>query len=139
DFISSARYFAQQLPVTDIPPKGLGYADFIENGDAAVEIEDWGSAALSYRYALATNDNDPAVWYKLALTSLALADAALEVNNSSEAYDNGYTATSAALLGLLQSETLGDRATGLGALAHALETRQMWRESIATYRASLAM
>src|SRR5690606_1523563 len=99
----------------------------------------WGSAALSYRYALATNDNDPAVWYKLALTSLALADAALEVNNSSEAYDNGYTATSAALLGLLQSETLADRATSLGALAHALETRQMWRESIATYRASLAM
>ena len=78
DFIYSARYFAQQLPVTDPPPKGLTYEDFIANGDDAVDIEDWGSAALSYRYALATNDNDPAIWYKLALTSLAMADAAIE-------------------------------------------------------------
>ena len=122
DLIYSARYFAQQLPITDLPPKGLAYADFIDNGDAALEIEDWASAALSYRYALATNDNDPAIWYKLALTSLAAADYALENNNSSEAYENGYTATSAALMGLIQSESLKDRATGLGALAHSLET-----------------
>jgi uncharacterized protein YfaS (alpha-2-macroglobulin family) len=139
DFIYSARYFAQQLPVTNPPPKGLTYPDFIANGDAAVANEDWAGAALSYRYALATNDNDPAIWYKLALTSLAAADAALANNNSSEAYDNGYTASSAAVMGLLQSESVKDRATGLGALAHSLETRQMWRESIASYRASLAL
>ncbi|MEO7222611.1 MAG: alpha-2-macroglobulin, partial [Devosia sp.] len=71
--------------------------------------------------------------------SLAAADYALENNNSSEAYDNGYTATNAAVMGLIQSESLKDRATGLGALAHSLETRQMWRESIAAYRASIAL
>ncbi len=139
DLIGSARYFAQQLPTTDTPPKGLEYPDFIANGDAAVDIEDWGSAALSYRYALATNDNDPAIWYKLALTALAGADAASENGNSSEAYDYGVVAVNAALNGFLQSDSVKDRATGLGALAHGLERREMWRESIASYRASLAL
>ncbi len=139
DFVWSARYFAEQLPVTDPPPKGLAYADFIANGDSAFGNEDWAGAALSYRYALATNDNDPAIWYKLAAATLAQADYALETGNSSEAYDNGYIASSAAINGLLQSESVGDRATGLGALAHALEARSMWREAIATYRASIAL
>ncbi|HZY67330.1 MAG TPA: MG2 domain-containing protein, partial [Devosia sp.] len=115
------------------------YPDFIANGDEAMDNQDWAGAALSYRYALAINDNDPALWFKLATTSLASADLALSNNNSSEAYDNGATASSAAIMGLLQSESVEDRATGLGALAHALETRSMWRESIATYRASLAL
>ncbi|MBN9345669.1 MAG: alpha-2-macroglobulin family protein [Devosia sp.] len=139
DFIYNARYFAQQLPITSPPPKGLSYPDFIANGDAAFGNEDWAGAALSYSYGLATNDNDPALWYKLADATLAQADFALENGNSSEAYDNGYTASSAAINGLLQSESVQDRATGLGALAHALESRSMWRESIATYRASIAL
>ena len=80
-----------------------------------------------------------ALWYKLAATTLKQADFALENGNSSEAYDNGYTASSAAINGLLLSESVQDRATGLGALAHALESRSMWREAIATYRASIAL
>ncbi len=139
NLIWSARYFATQLPLTDTPPAGLAYTDFIANGDEAVAIEDWASAALSFRYALATNANDPALWFKLATTALARADAASQAGNSSEAYDEGSTATYAALMGFLQSESIEDRAQGLGALAQGLERRDMWREAIASYRASLGL
>jgi len=139
DLVYYARDFASRLPTTDTPPPGLGYADFIANGDAAMEAQDWAGAALSYRYALATNDNDPKLWFKLATTSLGKAEVASENGNSSEAYDNGTTATYASINGLMLSESIEDRATGLGALAHGLEKREMWRESIASYRASLAL
>ncbi len=121
------------------PPPGLTYPDFIANGDAAFAAQDWAGAALSYRYALAVNDNDPALWLKLATTSLAKADASAEAGNSSEAYDNGSTGTYAALMAFLQTEDLNERAASLGALAHGLERREMWREAIATYRASIAL
>ncbi len=139
DMIYYAKYFASQLPVTDSPPPGLTYPDFISNGDAAADAQDWAGAALSYRYALAVNDNDPDLWFKLAMVSLAKADAAAEARNSSESYEYGTTATYAALMGLLQSESVEQRATGLGALAHGLERREMWREAIASYRASIAL
>ncbi|RYE08850.1 MAG: alpha-2-macroglobulin [Hyphomicrobiales bacterium] len=139
DLISSARYFAQQITTNDQPPKDLTYGDVIIAGDEALARDDFASAAVSYRYALALNQNDPAIWYKLATTAIARAESAALSGNSSEAYDNGAAATYSALLGFLASEELADRANGLGALAHGLEYRQMWRESIATYRASLAL
>ncbi len=139
DLMYSAQYFAQQITANDQPPKDLTYTDVITAGDEALARDDFASAAVSYRYALALNQNDPAVWYKLATTSLARADSASAAGNSSEAYDNGAEATYSALLGFLVSEDLADRANGLGALAHGLEYRQMWRESIASYRASLAL
>jgi uncharacterized protein YfaS (alpha-2-macroglobulin family) len=139
DLLYYARDFATRLPTTDAPPPGIAYADFIANGDAAVDAQDWAGAALSYRYALATNSNDPALWYKLTLAALAKADASADAGNSSEAYDYGSTATYSALNGLLRSESVEQRATGLGTLAHGLERREMWREAIASYRASLAL
>ncbi len=139
DLIWSARYFAAQLPTTDTPPTGLTYADFVANGDEALAVADWAGAALSYRYALAVNGNDPAVWYKLATAALGRADASAQAGNSSEAYDSGSTATYAALMGFLQTDAVDERAAGLGLLAHGLERRDMWREAIASYRASLRL
>ncbi len=139
DLIWSARYFASRLATTDVPPAGLAYADFIANGDQAMAIEDWASAALSYRYALGINGNDPVVWINLSVATLARADASAKVGNASEAYDEGSNATYAALMGFLQAESVDERARGLSALAHGLERRNMWREAIASYRASLRL
>lgn len=139
DLIYSARYFAQQIASNNQPPKDLTYADVVTAGDQALAADDFAGAAVSYRYALALNQNDPKIWYKLATTALATAESASLSDNSSEAYDNGADATYSALMGFLLSEDLAERANGLGALANGLEYRQMWRESIASYRASLAL
>ncbi|MEP7240457.1 MAG: MG2 domain-containing protein [Devosia sp.] len=139
DLIYSANNFAQGLATTDAPPKGLSYADLIAAGDQNVSDENPAAAVVSYRQALAINRNDPAVWLKLARVVLAQADAAVTAENSSDAYDLASTASYAALAGFLQSEAVADRAGLLGALARALEIRQMYRESIATYRASVAL
>jgi len=137
DLIWSARYLAQQIPINNVPPPDVAYTDFIANGDTSVEQQDWAGAELSYRYALAKNDNDPAVWLKLATVSLAQAEIARE--NGSYAYDFGSNAVYAGLLAMLQTEQRSERAEALGAIAHGLEFRDMWRESIASYRASLAL
>jgi|GEM_PF-27543 len=141
DLISSAQSFASGLPTSDTPPPGLAYSDLLKAGDDAAAQSDPASAMVAYRHALAINDNDPAVWLKLAGQALITADAAVAAQNSSDTYDASATASYAALEAFLQTpdaDTAG-RATGLGALAHALEGRQMWRESIQTYRASLAL
>src|SRR5690606_21537388 len=60
-------------------------------------------------------------------------------NNSSQSYDFGATASYSALNAFLRSETRDERASALAALGRALGLRQMWRETIATYRASVAL
>ena len=99
------------------------------------------AAALSYRQALAINKNDPAVWLKLANVMLTQADASYTAQNSSDMYDQGATASYAALMAFIQTQDSdkAGRAGAMGALAHALERREMFRESILTYRASLAL
>jgi uncharacterized protein YfaS (alpha-2-macroglobulin family) len=141
DLVSSAKYFASQLPTTNPPPKDLAYADLVKAGDVGVEQENPAGAAISYRQALALNKNDPAVWLKLANVTLTQADAAYDAQNSSDSYDLGATASYAALMALIQTPD-GDkagRAAAMGALAHALERREMWREAIQTYRTSIAL
>ena len=64
--IEGAKSFAQQLPQTDPPPPNLSYADLVASGDEAVAQANPASAVISYRYALAINHNDPALWMKLA-------------------------------------------------------------------------
>jgi alpha-2-macroglobulin len=132
DIISSADDFAGKLPTTDIPPKDLTYADLVKAGDDSVAQENNQGAAVSYRQALALNKNDPAVWLKLANVMLATADAMYTAQNSSDMYEAGATASYAALEGFLQATSQTQRAQLLGALAHALERREMWRESIQT-------
>ena len=141
DLISSAKYFAQNLPTSDAPPKDLTYPDLVKAGDDAVAQENAAGAAVSYRQALALNDNDPDVWLKLANVMLMQADASYTAQNSSDTYDQGSTASYAAMMGFIQTETsnIAGRANLMGALAHALERREMWREAILTYRASLAL
>jgi len=137
DLIYYARSFATDLPRTDPPPPGIAYADLVAAGDGSMAQSNPAAAMVSYRQALAIVDNDPALWLKLATATLARADAELQAGNN--AYELGSTATYAALNAFLQSEEAGERATALSALAHGLERREMWRESIATYRQSLAL
>mgnify|MGYP001041107820 CR=1 FL=1 len=141
DLLSSARYFASQLPATNPPPKDLAYADLVKAGDVGTEQQNPAGAAVSYRQALALNKNDPAVWLKLANATLAQADAAYDAQNSSDTYDLGSTASYAALMAFIQTPDAdkAGRAAAMGALAHALERREMWREAIQTYRSSLAL
>ncbi|HHY49003.1 MAG TPA: alpha-2-macroglobulin [Alphaproteobacteria bacterium] len=138
DLISGARYFAQSLPQTDPPPPDVPYAELVAAGEEALAQSNPIGAMVSFRQALAINDNDPAVWLNLAEAALTRAEFEARQNGSSS-YDLGVTATYAALNAFLQSETVGERASAMAALARALEHRQMWRESIATYRASLAL
>ena len=139
DLISGAQYFASQLPTSDAPPKGLTYDDLVTAGDDAAAQGNAVAAMVSYRQALAIVDNDPALWLKLADAALQRADAEAEQNRSSDAYQYGTTASYAALNAFLQAEELGERAAALGALGHALERREMWRQAIASYRMSLAL
>jgi uncharacterized protein YfaS (alpha-2-macroglobulin family) len=137
DLVYGAQYFASQLPVTDPPPPGIGYPDLVAAGDEAVAASNPQAAIVSYRQALAVNDNDPALWLKFAAVVTERADAEAARNNSS--YELAVTASYAALNAFLLSEEVADRATALAALAQALERREMWRESIATYRTTVAL
>lgn len=137
DLIYYARSFASDLPRTDPPPPGIAYADLVAAGDDAMAKSNPAGAMVSYRQALAIVDNDPAVWLKLAEATLQRADAEREAGNN--AYELGSTAAYAALDAFLQSEDAPERAAALAALAHGLELREMWRESIATYRQSVAL
>ena len=139
DLIDSAKSFADSLPTTDAPPKTLTYSDLVTAGDDAAAQPNPAGAAASYRQALAINHNDPALWLKLANQMLAQSDDQFTQNNSSDQYDLAATASFAAIEGFLISEDQAQRASLLGALGHALERREMWRESIATYRASVAL
>ena len=137
--IDSAKYFASQLPSTDAPPADISYADLVASGDEAADQGNPAAAMVSYRQALAINQNDPALWLKLAEATLIQADAEFDRQNTSSSYDLGATATYAALEAYLKSESVKDRAATMGALAHGLERRSMWREAIVTYRASIAL
>jgi uncharacterized protein YfaS (alpha-2-macroglobulin family) len=137
--IDAAKYFAGQLPVTDPPPPGLSYLDLVDSGDEALDQANPASAMISYRYALAINDNETAVWLKLAQAAVTRATEEVERNGRGSGYDLGTTASYAALMGFLQSEGRADRARAMGLLAQAMEFRDMWRESIATYRTSIAL
>ena len=141
DLVNSAKYFGSNLPNTDAPPKDLTYPDLVKAGDEAVAQENPAGAAVSYRQALALNKNDPAVWLKFANVMLTQADALFTAQNQSDMYDTGATASYAALNAFIQTldADKAGRASALAALAHALERREMWRESILTYRTSLAL
>ncbi len=136
DLIDSAKSFADGLPTSDAPPKDATYADLVKAGDDAANAQ---GAATSYRQALAINPNDPGLWLKLANAMLAQADDALAQNNESDQTDAAEPASYAALEGFLEAQDTTLRASLLGALGHALERREMWRESIVTYRASVAL
>ncbi|MEO8756610.1 MAG: alpha-2-macroglobulin family protein [Devosia sp.] len=141
DLIDSAKYFGGNLPNTDAPPKDLTYPDLVQAGDEAVAQENAAGAAVSYRQALALNKNDPAVWLKFANVMLTQADALYTAQNQSDMYDTGATASYAALNAFIQTPDADrtGRAAALAALAHALERREMWRESVLSYRTSLAL
>ncbi|HTM79447.1 MAG TPA: alpha-2-macroglobulin family protein, partial [Devosia sp.] len=135
--IAAARSFANGLPQSDPAPPKTSYADLVSAADEAVASANPAAALLAYRQALGINDNDPAVWMKLADTALTQADA---VRGQAEGDNSSYLGPmglSAALNAFLQSQAVEERAPALAAIAHGLEYREMWREAIATYRATL--
>lgn len=138
DLVDAARYFAQGLPTSDTPPPNATYAELVTSADDAARDKNPDLAMLYYRQALAIVDNDPAVWLALARVALDRADQVAGSSNDNS-YDLGLTATSSAMNAFLQSESVREQADALAALAQALERRESWRESIATYRASLEL
>lgn len=137
DLVDSARYFAGSLPQTDPPPPDVTYVDLVAAGDAAAEQSNPAAAMVSYRQALAINANDPALWLKLAAQGEARA--AVEAAAGNGVYELAVNGSYAAVNALLLSEMITERAAALAALAQALERREMWREAIATYRASIGL
>ena len=138
DLLSGARSFADNLSATDPAPEKAVYADLVAAGDDAAANDNAAGAMVSYRQALGITGNDPALWLKLADVALVSADRAQEQGDGT-LYDLAMTASYAALNGFLRSEAVPQRAEALGDLAHSLELREMWREAIATYRASVAL
>ncbi|WP_375451874.1 alpha-2-macroglobulin family protein [uncultured Devosia sp.] len=139
DVIASAQSFATALPQSDPAPPKTTYADLVAAGDDAAAEANPAAALLSYRQALGVNDNDPALWLKLATIALDQADAVKGKAEGDNSYDLGGLGLSAALNAFLQSQTVEERAPALAAVAHGLEYREMWREAIATYRAAVAL
>src|SRR5688572_1296678 len=74
DLAYYARSFANDLRNTDPPPEGAVYAELVKAGDAAVEDKNPAAAILAYRQALAINNNDPAVWLKLATLAVVRSE-----------------------------------------------------------------
>ncbi len=139
DLIDAARRFAAELEQTDPPPPNASYADLVAEGRAAAAEANPAAAMLNLRQALAINGNDPAVWLELAELALTQADAVAGQSEGDNSYDLGVVGTSAALNGFLASEGEAERAYGLSLLGRGLARREMWREAIATYRASIAL
>jgi len=139
DLVDAATSFASGLPDSDAPPDGSTYAGLVAAADAAIAKGDQDTAMVSYRQALATNPNDPAVWLKLSKAAASKADAQLKQSADNDVSDEADAATNAAMEAFLKSESVAERGDGLTALAHALELKQQWRESILTYRAALAL
>lgn len=135
--IEAARAFAEQLPDTDAPAPKSVYADLVASAEDAANGENYPAAMVSYRQALALNANDPAVWQALAEAALRRADAVKGQETGDDSYDLSVLATNASLNAFLRSTSVEARAAALRALANSMEYRVMWREVIATYRASL--
>ncbi len=139
DIFYYAQSFARELPRTDVPPPNVTYDDLVKAGDEAMATGNTAAANVSYRQALALNRNDPALWLKLADVQVERADADLRNNNSSSAYDFSQAATWSAMNAYVLTESVAERAKALSRLAAGLERRQMWREAISSYRASIAL
>ena len=136
--ISTARQLADDLPTTDAPPPKSTYAGLVSAGDTAMSERNPAAAIIAYRQALGINGNDPAVWLALADATLTRLEDIADTENSSRS-ELIRVAGAAAMNAFLRSESVEERASGLRALAYAIEFRQMYREAIATYRASLAL
>ncbi|UXN74921.1 PAN/Apple domain-containing protein [Devosia sp. A8/3-2] len=139
DLISQAKSFATALPSTDAPPPKTTYADLVAAAEQAVAEENPAGAIVAFRQAPAINANDRAVWQSLADVALARAKAVAGQAEGDNSYDLASTGTSAAMNAFLRSTERDDRAVALKSLAEGMEYREMWREVIATYRASLAL
>lgn len=139
DIIDTAKRFASDLPLTDAPPPKVTYAGLVESADEAMAEDNVVSAMVAWRQALAINPNDRAVWQALAQAALSRAEVVQGQSEGDNSYDLSMTARSAAMNAFLRSTERADRADSLAALANALEFREMWRESIATYRLSLEL
>ncbi|MBI4921227.1 MAG: alpha-2-macroglobulin family protein [Devosia nanyangense] len=139
DLIYSAKSYATDLATTVPPPPGAVYADLVAAGDEDVTKANAAGAMIAYQQALGINHNDPALWLKLANVALERADTEIARSDDNNSYAFISVGTPAALNAFLLSESVAERATALAALGHALELKQMWRETIATYRASLAL
>src|SRR5688572_27879782 len=124
EVISGAQYFAQGLPSTDPPPQGVGYEALVAAGDEAAAQPNPAAAMVSYRQALAINDNDPELWLKLARVTIERAQAELDAGNGT--YDLGSTVTYAALNAFLQmeEEEVAPRAEDLALHARGIVFRE---------------
>jgi len=137
DLLDSARYYAQALPQTDPPPPDVTYPDLVASGDEAAAESNPSAAVVSYRQALGINDNDPSVWLKLANETDARAE--IEAAAGNGIYDLAVNGSYAAMNAWMLSETRQEKAAALAALGKAMERREMWRESIASYRESVRL
>jgi tetratricopeptide (TPR) repeat protein len=137
DLIDAAAAYTAALPKTNPPPPGTTYQALVAAGDAAEAATNPDGALLSFKQALAILPNDPAVWMKLATIALARADQANAADDNNADLDAA--SISAVLNGFLLMNSAADRANALGVLGHALERHQMYREAIATYRASIGL
>lgn len=139
DIVDNARNFAAGLPKSDPAPKDVTYADLVAAGDEAATKENPAAAIVSWRQALGIMGNDPTLWLKLSRAQLDRAASELANGTSSAAYDFAAVGSWAAVNGLLRTEDIAERAEALALFGKSLEYREMWREAIATWRASLAL
>lgn len=137
--VEQAKRFARNLPQTDAPPKGAVYGALVGAGNEAAATEDYASAILAFRQALAINANDPAIWQALAEAGLRRADAIKGLEEGDNSAELAQMATAASINAFLRSTGADNRALALRALANGIEYRQMWREAIASYRLSLEL
>jgi uncharacterized protein YfaS (alpha-2-macroglobulin family) len=139
DIVDNARNFAVGLPKSDPAPKDVSYSDLVTAGDEAASKANPAAAIVSWRQALGIVANDSGLWLKLSKAQLDRAASEVANGNSSAAYDFASVGSWAAVNGLLRTEDTAERADALALFGKSLEYREMWREAIATWRASLKL
>ena len=99
-----------------MPPKDLTYPDLVKAGDEAVKPgEPDRRRGVLPPGAGGSTRTTRTLWLKLANVVLTAADAAYTAQNSSDMYDQGATASYAALMAFLQTQDSRQGRPRLGA------------------------
>ncbi|MEX2318471.1 MAG: PAN domain-containing protein, partial [Bauldia sp.] len=116
------------------PSDGASYADLRSAGGVSYRGGQYDDAARYFGQALALASEDVASWLDYATASLGR-----NPDDYSDRMSAATDATAGAINAYLRAEADADRAEALSVVGAALAKREIWREAIRAYRASLAI
>ncbi|WP_319529767.1 alpha-2-macroglobulin family protein [uncultured Cohaesibacter sp.] len=130
----AARDFKREH-ITATAPTG-GFVEFLERGHSQLELGNVVDAIKDFRAALSVDPESSSAWNSL---SGAYARYAREETDSNKARRSRSAAVTSALNAYNSSRYRSDRAAALSQLARSLQAASWFRESLSSYKLSLAL